>query len=114
MASLEITTIDAEQQEAVSTLTDGAESLTSVASPSPSPSPSPVVVSTTEAIPTVNALAQTLMDELPARHAPLHIHFGAGRLGLGLLVPSIAASGVPFCVVQRPSAEFQSCVGIGA
>ena len=75
-------------QEAVSTLTDGAESLTSVASPSPSPSP--VVVSTTEAIPTVNALAQTLMDELPARHAPLHIHFGAGRLGLGLLVPSIA------------------------
>jgi len=53
----------------------------------------------------------SLIDVLPARHAPLHIHFGAGRLGLGLLVPSIAASGVPYCVVQRPSAEFRCVIG---
>jgi len=29
------------------------------------------------------------------------VHFGAGRLGLGLVVPAIAASGVPFTVLQR-------------
>ena len=34
--------------------------------------------------------------------ARFHVHFGAGRLGLGLVVPAIAASGVPFAVVQRP------------
>jgi len=31
-----------------------------------------------------------------------HLHFGAGRLGMGLVVPAISASGVPFAVVQRP------------
>ena len=38
----------------------------------------------------------------------LHLHFGAGRLGLGLVVPAISASGVPFAVVQRPKARWQS------
>ena len=36
-----------------------------------------------------------------------HVHFGAGRLGLGLVVPAIAASGVPFAVVQRPKPRWQ-------
>lgn len=31
-----------------------------------------------------------------------HMHFGAGRLGLGLVVPAVCGSGVPFAVVQRP------------
>ena len=43
--------------------------------------------------------------------APMHVHFGAGRLGLGLLIPSIAESDVPFCVVQRPSPAFSQVVG---
>ena len=38
----------------------------------------------------------------------LHLHFGAGRLGLGLVVPAISASGVPFAVVQRPKARWQA------
>ena len=37
----------------------------------------------------------------------LHLHFGAGRLGLGLVVPAVSASGVPFAVVQRPKARWQ-------
>ena len=37
----------------------------------------------------------------------LHLHFGAGRLGLGLIVPAVSASGVPFAVVQRPKARWQ-------
>lgn len=39
--------------------------------------------------------------------ARLHVHFGAGRLGLGLVLPAVAASGAPFCVVQRPSSAFE-------
>jgi len=37
----------------------------------------------------------------------LHVHFGAGRLGMGLVVPAIAATGVPFAVVQRPKKRWQ-------
>jgi len=44
-----------------------------------------------------NALAKTR----------LHLHFGAGRLGLGLVVPAVSASGVPFAAVQRPKARWQ-------
>ena len=36
-----------------------------------------------------------------------HVHFGAGRLGIGLVVPAIAASGIPFAVVQRPKKNWQ-------
>ena len=39
--------------------------------------------------------------------ARFHVHFGAGRLGLGLVVPAIAASGVPFAVVQRPKPRWE-------
>jgi len=35
-----------------------------------------------------------------------HIHFGAGRLGLGLVVPAIYASGIPFAVLQRPKPKW--------
>jgi len=41
------------------------------------------------------------------RSARFHMHFGAGRLGLGLVVPAIAASGVPFAVVQRPKPRWE-------
>jgi len=36
-----------------------------------------------------------------------HLHFGAGRLGLGLVVPAISASGVSFAVVQRPKPRWR-------
>lgn len=36
-----------------------------------------------------------------------HLHFGAGRLGLGLVVPAISASGISFAVVQRPKPRWQ-------
>lgn len=37
-----------------------------------------------------------------------HVHFGAGRLGMGLVVPAVAASGIPFAVVQRPKPKWRS------
>jgi len=37
----------------------------------------------------------------PAPPPRFHLHFGAGRLGMGLVVPAISASGVPFALVQR-------------
>jgi len=37
-----------------------------------------------------------------------HMHFGAGRLGMGLVVPAISASGIPFAVVQRPKQEWSA------
>ena len=58
---------------------------------------------------TEDALQKALGPEHDA-HAKtrLHLHFGAGRLGLGLVVPAISASGVPFAVVQRPKARWQA------
>lgn len=35
-----------------------------------------------------------------------HVHFGAGRLGLGLLVPALCRSEESFALVQRPSGPF--------
>lgn len=45
--------------------------------------------------------------------ARFHVHFGAGRLGLGLVVPAIAASGVPFAVVQRPKPRWEKVFASG-
>jgi len=47
------------------------------------------------------------MDEATKhQESRFHLHFGAGRLGMGLVVPSIAASGIPFAVVQRPKPKW--------
>jgi len=51
------------------------------------------------------AIAATQSSKEDSR---FHLHFGAGRLGMGLVVPSISASGVPFAVVQRPKPKWQS------
>ncbi|CAM9399869.1 unnamed protein product [Phaeothamnion confervicola] len=40
---------------------------------------------------------------LEAVQSASHIHLGAGKLGLGLVVPAIHASGQPYAIVQRPS-----------
>ncbi|CAN0083948.1 unnamed protein product [Phaeothamnion confervicola] len=39
---------------------------------------------------------------------PFHVHFGAGRLGLGLVTPAIARSNTPFAIVQRPQAAWSN------
>jgi hypothetical protein len=58
---------------------------------------------------TEDALQKALGPEHDAlAKTRLHLHFGAGRLGLGLVVPAISASGVPFAVVQRPKARWQA------
>jgi hypothetical protein len=44
---------------------------------------------------------------------PLHLHFGAGRLGLGLILPAMMRSNVPFVIVQRPSAAWANVLKVG-
>mmetsp|Transcript_7292 Transcript_7292/g.10952 ORF Transcript_7292/g.10952 Transcript_7292/m.10952 type:complete len:437 (-) Transcript_7292:38-1348(-) len=39
-------------------------------------------------------------------NAPFHVHFGGGRIGLGLVSPAIERSGVPYAIVELPV-----CVG---
>jgi beta-phosphoglucomutase-like phosphatase (HAD superfamily) len=46
-----------------------------------------------------NALLHNGLDD----DSVLHLHFGAGRLGLGLVLPAMMCSGKPFIIVQRPS-----------
>jgi hypothetical protein len=48
-------------------------------------------------------------EQLPPSTKPrFHLHFGAGRLGMGLVVPAIAASGTPFGIVQRPKRKWMT------
>ncbi|CAN0232830.1 unnamed protein product, partial [Ectocarpus fasciculatus] len=42
-----------------------------------------------------------------------HVHFGAGRLGLGLVVGAIAESKTPFGIVQRPKASWGGIISNG-
>jgi len=37
-----------------------------------------------------------------------HVHFGAGRLGLGLVLPALQESAIPYAILQRPSKEWSS------
>jgi hypothetical protein len=41
--------------------------------------------------------------ERKRRRRPFHLHIGAGRLGLGLVVPAVCRSGTPIGILQRPS-----------
>jgi hypothetical protein len=45
--------------------------------------------------------------------AGVHVHAGAGRLGLGLVLPAIVSSGRPYAVVQRPSAAWSDAMQAG-
>ena len=40
----------------------------------------------------------------------LHVHFGAGRLGFGLVLPALESSGSPYVIVNRPSAVWEPVV----
>merc|ERR1739848_11531 len=43
----------------------------------------------------------------------LHVHVGAGKIGLGLTLPALVESGRPFAVLQRPSATWDYCLANG-
>ncbi|KAL3924151.1 MAG: hypothetical protein SGPRY_003998 [Prymnesium sp.] len=42
-----------------------------------------------------------------------HLHFGAGRLGMGLVLPAIAGSGIPFALVQRAKPRWEEMFQAG-
>mmetsp|Transcript_9279 Transcript_9279/g.26542 ORF Transcript_9279/g.26542 Transcript_9279/m.26542 type:complete len:563 (-) Transcript_9279:158-1846(-) len=44
---------------------------------------------------------------------PIHLHFGAGKLGLGLVVPALEQSDTRYVIVQRPSKDWESIVDSG-
>jgi hypothetical protein len=51
-------------------------------------------------------LLDTLKDVLinkERKENAYHIHFGAGKLGMGLVLPAMEQSGVSYAVIQRPS-----------
>ena len=41
-----------------------------------------------------------------------HVHFGAGRLGLGLVVGAIAKSKTPYSIVQRPKQSWSDITSL--
>ncbi|CAM9653891.1 unnamed protein product [Ascophyllum nodosum] len=43
-----------------------------------------------------------------ARFTTFHTHIGAGKLGLGLVIPAIHASGTPYAILQRPSSSWSA------
>ena len=55
---------------------------------------------------TTTAPVHVTPDTTPA-DGRFHLHFGAGRLGLGLVIPAVAAQGIPFGVVQRPKPTWE-------
>jgi len=54
------------------------------------------------------ASSRPTMPSSPKRatSTPVHVHFGAGKLGLGLVVPAVSESSTRFVVLQRPSADW--------
>ena len=53
-------------------------------------------------------------ENIPSIDSRFHLHFGAGRLGMGLVVPAISASGIPFAVVQRPKRKWQEMFAVAS
>lgn len=49
--------------------------------------------------------------ERKRRQRPFHLHIGAGRLGLGLVVPAVCRSGTPIGILQRPSGAWKPLMG---
>lgn len=64
----------------------------------------------------IAALAQYLGDlgRVPAEKLPtsrFHVHFGAGKLGIGLVLPALVAGKTPFAILQRPSDPWMPILG---
>lgn len=51
--------------------------------------------------------------ERKRRRRPFHLHIGAGRLGLGLVVPAVCRSGTPIGILQRPSGAWKPLMESG-
>ncbi|KAG5175263.1 mannitol 1-phosphate dehydrogenase [Tribonema minus] len=43
-----------------------------------------------------------------------HVHLGAGRLGLGLVIPALSRGAAPFAILQRPSGAWKALTASGA
>ncbi|CAN0516821.1 unnamed protein product, partial [Ectocarpus sp. 8 AP-2014] len=43
----------------------------------------------------------------------LHVHFGCGRLGMGLLSPAMAKSGRPVILIDGPFGDYETLVKEG-
>jgi len=56
--------------------------------------------------PSMKLMMLLLLQSVGCMTTPKHCHFGAGKLGLGLVVPAIAGSGIPFAVIQRSTKEW--------
>jgi len=54
----------------------------------------------------INAKPRRSFSQL--EKAPFHLHIGAGRLGLGLVLPAICQSEVQFAIIQRPSSAWDT------
>ncbi|CAM9142225.1 unnamed protein product [Choristocarpus tenellus] len=52
-------------------------------------------------------------EEKVAPLTRLHVHFGCGRLGMGLLSPAMAASGRPIVLVDGPFGDYETLVKEG-
>ena len=50
-----------------------------------------------------DALQEILIDSAHKDKTSYHVHFGAGKLGMGLVLPAMERSGVSYAVIQRPS-----------
>ena len=46
----------------------------------------------------------------PPKTDKLHVHFGAGRLGFGLVLPALENAGSPYVILNRPSAQWMPVV----
>ena len=46
---------------------------------------------------------------LPSTGA-FHVHIGAGKLGLGLIIPALLQSTCPFAILQRPSRSWDAII----
>jgi len=55
----------------------------------------------------IEQIAPHSVDRPRRTRSRFHLHFGAGRLGMGLVVPAVSSSGIPFAVVQRPKKKWQ-------
>jgi hypothetical protein len=53
-------------------------------------------------------------EKAPAATSKYHVHIGAGRLGLGLVIPALARGGSDFAILQRPSGSWKPVTGSGS
>jgi len=63
--------------------------------------------STSNGVSEVNETRKKQAVSAPKITSPLHVHFGAGKLGLGLVVPALENSSTSYVILQRPSKDWE-------